>query len=301
MRQLENCLKFFTLGLIFLLTACSSAEASRPAPVQEPPAEVKKIEAPWSDNAAAASQAQVEPISIKEKVDDAPVIAEKPVAAEEVEMANQEPEVASGDMEKAPTAEPAAVAEAMPEKAEMAVEAAPGEEESMSEQANVTQPGPTPSQLELLASLQNRGAPPELFNEVWLNSEPLKLADLHGKVVIVEFWTFGCINCKNVIPSLREWHQKYNDDGLVIIGVHTPEFSYEEDLENVKQALVDLDVPYPVAIDNDWQTWRAYDNHYWPAKYFIDKAGDIRHVHIGEGRYQQQEEIIQALLSENLS
>jgi hypothetical protein len=97
---------------------------------------------------------------------------------------------------------------------------------------------------------------------------------------------------------LREWHHEYSDDGLVIIGVHTPEFGYERDIDNVKEAIVRLDVPYPVAIDNDWKTWRAYDNHYWPAKYFIDKAGNIRHIHIGEGRYSQQEEIIKALLAE---
>lgn len=100
---------------------------------------------------------------------------------------------------------------------------------------------------------------------------------------------------------MREWYYNYGDDGLVIIGVHTPEFGHERDIENVKAALVRLDVPYPVAIDNDWATWRAYNNRYWPAKYFIDKAGRIRHIHIGEGRYRQQEEIIQALLAEPLS
>jgi alkyl hydroperoxide reductase subunit AhpC len=104
-----------------------------------------------------------------------------------------------------------------------------------------------------------------------------------------------------VIPSLREWHQEYKDDGLVIIGVHTPEFSRERDINNVKEALVRLDVPYPIAIDNDWQTWRAYNNHYWPAKYIIDKAGNIRHIHIGEGAYEKQEEIIKALLVEEVS
>ncbi|HRV92148.1 MAG TPA: redoxin domain-containing protein [Anaerolineae bacterium] len=165
-------------------------------------------------------------------------------------------------------------------------------------------PAPTAEQLALLADLDIKGVPPELNNEVWLNSEPLKLADLHGKVVIVEFWTFGCINCIHVIPSLREWHTKYADDGLVIIGVHTPEFGYEQDLDNVKEALVRLDVPYAVAIDNDWQTWRSYkkpfNQRYWPSKYFIDKAGNVRHIHIGEGRYDQQEEIIQALLAEDI-
>ena len=104
-----------------------------------------------------------------------------------------------------------------------------------------------------------------------------------------------------MIPSLREWYQKYKDDGLVIIGVHTPEFSRERDIDNVKEALVRLDVPYPVAIDNDWQTWRAYHNRYWPAKYIIDKAGNIRHIHIGEGAYEKQEEIIKALLVEEVS
>jgi len=100
---------------------------------------------------------------------------------------------------------------------------------------------------------------------------------------------------------LREWHQKYAEDGLVIIGVHTPEFSYEKDISNVEEALVRLDVPYPVAIDNDWKTWRSYSNRYWPAKYIIDKAGNIRYIHIGEGAYQKQEEIIQALLVEEVS
>jgi hypothetical protein len=100
---------------------------------------------------------------------------------------------------------------------------------------------------------------------------------------------------------LREWHQNYAEDGLVIIGVHTPEFSHEKDINNVKDALVRLDVPYPVAIDNDWKTWRSYNNRYWPAKYVIDKAGNIRYIHIGEGGYQKQEEIIQALLVEKIS
>jgi len=103
---------------------------------------------------------------------------------------------------------------------------------------------------------------------------------------------------------LREWHHKYSDEGLVIIGVHTPEFGYEEKINNVEEALVRLDVPYPVAIDNDWKTWRAYkkpfNQRYWPSKYFIDKAGNVRAIYIGEGRYQEQEEIIKALLAEEV-
>lgn len=101
---------------------------------------------------------------------------------------------------------------------------------------------------------------------------------------------------------MREWHSEYADDGLVIIGVHTPEFGYEKDVANVRQALVDLDIAYPVAIDNDWEAWRAYKQpfgqRFWPTKYFIDKAGNVRHIHIGEGRYDEQKEIIQALLAE---
>jgi thiol-disulfide isomerase/thioredoxin len=186
--------------------------------------------------------------------------------------------------------------------AEMA--AAALEEKTVLNDAPVTQAEPTAAQLQLLASLSPKGVPPELQNEVWLNSEPLHLADLQGKVVIINFWTFGCINCKNVLPSLRTWHKEYADEGLVIIGVHTPEFDYESDIDNVRDALVRLDVQYPVAIDNDWQAWRSYKKpfgqRYWPTKYFVDKTGNVRHIHIGEGGYAEQEEIIQALLAEKL-
>ncbi len=158
---------------------------------------------------------------------------------------------------------------------------------------------PTAGQLRLLASLPSQGAAPELDNQVWLNSSPLKLADLRGKVVLVDFWTFDCINCIHVIPSLRQWYNTYKDKGFVVIGVHSPEFDYEKNLDNVKTAIGRLDVPYPVAIDNDFKTWQAYHNQYWPAFYFIDKHGNIRHVHIGEGDYAQSEKIIQALLAES--
>lgn len=149
------------------------------------------------------------------------------------------------------------------------------------------------------ANLPNLGPAPELNNEVWLNTEqPLRLADLRGQVVLLEMWTFGCINCKNVIPSLREWHEKYQDEGLVIIGNHYPEFGYERDLENLKEALGQLEISYAVAQDNDGETWRAYQNRYWPRLYLIDKWGNIRYDHIGEGRYAETEAAIQALLGE---
>jgi len=149
------------------------------------------------------------------------------------------------------------------------------------------------------ASLPDLGPAPELTNDTWLNVDsPLRLADLRGKVVIVEMWTFGCINCQHVMPALKEWHSKYKDAGLVIIGNHFPEFSYEADLENLKEAIAQNDIQYAVAQDNDGATWKAYKNHYWPALYLIDKQGHIRYVHIGEGRYSETEKNIKALLEE---
>ena len=150
-----------------------------------------------------------------------------------------------------------------------------------------------------VASLPDLGPAPELTNDTWLNVDsPLRLADLRGKVILLEMWTFGCINCQNVMPSLKEWHNKYKDQGLVIIGNHYPEFSYEDNLDNLKSAIDRFDIQYPVAQDNDGATWRAYNNHYWPTLYLIDKQGHIRYVHIGEGRYKETEENIKALLEE---
>ncbi|HJS17999.1 MAG TPA: redoxin domain-containing protein [Anaerolineales bacterium] len=149
------------------------------------------------------------------------------------------------------------------------------------------------------ASLPDLGPAPELTNNTWLNVDsPLRLADLRGKVVLLEMWTFGCINCQNVMPWLKEWHSRYEDQGLVIIGNHYPEFSFEEDLDQLKDAVKRNEIEYAVAQDNDGATWRAYQNRYWPTLYLIDKQGSIRYVHIGEGRYQETEENIKALLEE---
>jgi len=150
------------------------------------------------------------------------------------------------------------------------------------------------------ADLQDLGPAPELTNEVWINTDhPLRLADLRGKVVALEMWTFDCINCQHVIPSLRDWDAKYADIGLVTIGNHFPEFDYEADLANLKDAITRFDIHYPVAQDNDGATWNAYGNNYWPALYLIDKQGHIRYIHIGEGAYKQTEAAIQALLAED--
>src|SRR3989338_2253577 len=127
----------------------------------------------------------------------------------------------------------------------------------------------------------------------WINSEPLTLEELKGKVVLVDFWTYSCINCIRTLPYLKDWHEKYADDGLVIIGVHAPEFEFEKDEKNVQKAINDFGLKYPIVQDNDFATWRAYNNRYWPAKYFIDKEGYIRYTHFGEGAYDESEKVIQ--------
>lgn len=147
--------------------------------------------------------------------------------------------------------------------------------------------------------MQNFGPAPELTNTIWLNTNaPLRLADLRGKVVALDMWTFDCINCQHVIPSLKDWYAKYKDQGLVVIGNHFPEFDYEADLNNLKDAVARLGIQYPVAQDNNGATWQAYDTEYWPTLYLIDKRGQIRYVHIGEGAYAETESNIQALLAE---
>ncbi len=130
----------------------------------------------------------------------------------------------------------------------------------------------------------------------WLNSEPLTIANLRGSVVLLQFWTFGCINCQRTLPALVGWHQRYADQGLKIIGVHTPEFAYERDVNNIQRALGQHGIAYPVPLDNDFQTWRAYSNRYWPHLFLADRDGILRYDHIGEGAYDTTEQTIRALL-----
>lgn len=140
---------------------------------------------------------------------------------------------------------------------------------------------------------------PELIpGGVWFNSEPLTLKQLKGKVVVIDFWTYSCINCQRTMPYLRKWWETYKDKGLVIIGVHSPEFEFEKSAQNVAQAIEDFKLPYPIVQDNDFSTWRAYNNRYWPAKYIIDKEGYLRYTHFGEGAYDETEQVIQDLLKE---
>ena len=132
----------------------------------------------------------------------------------------------------------------------------------------------------------------------WLNSEPLTMQQLRGKVVLVDFWTYSCINCIRTIPYVRAWAEKYKEQGLVVIGAHTPEFAFEKKISNVKKAVGDFKIGYPVAIDSNFQIWRAYNNSYWPAHYLIDAKGQIRYHHFGEGNYRKTEQAIQDLLRE---
>jgi cytochrome c biogenesis protein CcdA/thiol-disulfide isomerase/thioredoxin len=148
-------------------------------------------------------------------------------------------------------------------------------------------------------TLKVEGTLPQLTGAVeWLNSSPLTAAQLKGKVVLVDFWTYSCINCLRTMPYVKAWAEKYRDQGLVVIGVHAPEFAFERDLGNVRKAVKDLGITYPVAVDNDYAIWRAFGNQYWPAHYFIDAKGRIRHHHFGEGEYAQSEQVIQQLLEE---
>lgn len=162
---------------------------------------------------------------------------------------------------------------------------------------------PEPEALEHAAPPENGSstfpAAPELAGiSSWINSEPLKLSELKGKVVLVDFWTYSCINCIRTLPYLKMWDEKYSDTGLVIIGVHSPEFDFEKDVNNVQKAVEKYGIKYAVALDNDHETWRAFKNNYWPHKYLIDVEGRIRYDHIGEGGYDKAEQVIRELLKE---
>ena len=149
-------------------------------------------------------------------------------------------------------------------------------------------------------ALGDEGSMPDLDGAIgWLNSAPLNSKSLHGKVVLVDFWTYTCINSLRPLPYVKSWAAKYKEAGLTVIGVHTPEFSFEKERRNVENAVRDLNVTYPVAIDSDYRIWQAFNNEYWPAQYLIDGKGRIRYHHFGEGEYGESERVIQALLKEN--
>jgi thiol-disulfide isomerase/thioredoxin len=139
---------------------------------------------------------------------------------------------------------------------------------------------------------------PELAPGTWINSEPLTLKSLRGRVVVVEFWTFGCYNCRNTLPSVKAWDAQYREKGLTVVGVHSPEFDEEKNLENLRREVASLGIQFPVVTDNDYATWRAYDVEAWPTIFVLDKLGRIRWTHVGEGKYDETEQVIQKLLAE---
>ncbi|MEP6569907.1 MAG: redoxin domain-containing protein [Acidobacteriota bacterium] len=142
-------------------------------------------------------------------------------------------------------------------------------------------------------------AAPEFAPGDWINSEPLTLKSLRGRVVLVEFWTFGCFNCRNTLPSVKDWDASYRDKGLTIVGVHSPEMDDEKKLENVRREVASLGIHYPVVTDTDYVTWRAYEVEAWPTIFVLDKSGRIRWNHVGEGAYDRTEQVIQKLLAES--
>ena len=150
------------------------------------------------------------------------------------------------------------------------------------------------------ARLDDFGPAPEFQAiEGWINSSPLTMDALRGKVVVIDFWTYSCINCLRTLPHVRAWDEAYRDDGLVIVGVHTPEFAFEREPDNVRRAVRDHGIEYPVALDPDYGTWQAWLNRYWPAKYFVDRRGHVRYAHFGEGDYEESERVIRRLLAED--
>jgi cytochrome c biogenesis protein CcdA/thiol-disulfide isomerase/thioredoxin len=149
------------------------------------------------------------------------------------------------------------------------------------------------------STLRDFGQAPD-FEQIalWVNSEPLSIEELRGKVVVLDFWTYSCVNCLRTLPHVKEWYSTYREDGLVIVGVHTPEFSFERVPDNVRREVESLGIEYPVALDNEFGTWNAWENRYWPAKYFIDRRGHVRFAHFGEGDYTESEKVIRTLLAE---
>ena len=209
--------------------------------------------------------------------------------------------VACGESEPAPTVTVAGTVAPAPDTNGAAPSAAVTSPTAMPQPTATPAPQPTVSAADLHAA---KLLPPTTtapgFRDVtsWINTEPFELEDQRGKVVLIDFWTYTCINCIRTLPYIKSWHSKYADSGLVIVGVHAPEFEFEKDRQNVIDAMEKFGLEYPVFQDNDFGTWRNYNNRYWPAKYLIDKDGYIRYTHFGEGKYQETEDLIRVLLED---
>lgn len=204
-------------------------------------------------------------------------------------------------VESAPMAEPAA-----PGVITRPVPAAAPRTTAVPEEPTATpEPTPAPATSEPIPPTPEIVTPPGTYTAPefrgivqWINSDPMTMEELRGKVVLIDFWTYSCINCQRTLPYIRDWHDKYGEMGLVVVGVHAPEFQFEHKEENVRQAVIDQDVTWAVAMDNGFQTWRAYQNRWWPHKFLIDQQGTIRFHHIGEGAYRETELHIRNLLVE---
>jgi thiol-disulfide isomerase/thioredoxin len=185
-------------------------------------------------------------------------------------------------------------------RAERKISPASGQDEANVAEGVEREEADTLRELRLDVLIPARNAPraPELAPGVWVNSEPLKVESLRGQVVLVDFWTFGCYNCRNTLPSLKRWDETYRERGLVIIGVHSPEFEREKQLENVRREVKSLGIRYAVVTDNDYESWNAYSVKAWPTVFVLDKQGRIRWAHIGEGMYDETESVIKKVLAE---
>ncbi|MBD0369817.1 MAG: redoxin domain-containing protein [Pyrinomonadaceae bacterium] len=151
---------------------------------------------------------------------------------------------------------------------------------------------------DVLIPAQRAVKAPALSEGIWINSEPMKLEDLRGRVVVLDFWTFGCYNCRNTLPTLKRWDASYREKGLTIVGVHSPEFDHEKEEQNVRREVRSLGIRYPVVTDNEYETWRAFGIKAWPTTVILDKKGRVRFIHIGEGMYGEMENAIEKLLAE---
>ena len=149
----------------------------------------------------------------------------------------------------------------------------------------------------LATEIEARAAP-EISSGLWINSEPITLKSLHGRVVLIEFWTFACYNCRNTLPAIKKWDAQYRDKGLTIIGVHTPELDFERDIDQLRREVAKLGIKYPVVSDQDYSTWKAYGVEAWPTVFVLDKQGRVRWTHVGEGAYEETEQVINKLLAE---
>lgn len=284
--------------VLALLVACGPGAVSEPASAPEAPADpapAPAAAATGSQPAAGPEAPAVEPADMSASSTGAEAqpsqtgVSAEPAAA--VEKAEPPPEPTAHVEEKVEP--PPAPTSAVRELAAI-VEANPPAETP--EAQPVEEPAPTAEPERQIAEGPLAAEPVGIY--AWINSDPLTLEQLRGKVVLVDFWTYTCVNCVRTFPYLKLWHSRYADDGLVILGIHTPEFEFEKNYWNVLEATEENGIAWPVAQDNDFETWQAYNNRFWPAKYLIDQDGVIRYTHFGEGKYAETEEEIRKLLVE---